>query len=257
MNDVFDLRGRVALVTGGTRGIGAAIAIAFRERGATVAIHGRSDASSEAFADEHGFVFLSADLSDLRQADDLARATLERLGGLDILVNNAGMEINATVEHLDLDAASRQLAVNLEAPIRLTHHLVPALRRSSKGAIINVTSIHGTVPSYGNSVYCAAKAGLELFTRTLAIELGPAGVRVNALAPGTIETDMNREILDEIGRENFAEWIPLGFVGSTGDIAHAAVFLASDASRYVTGATLVVDGGYSHHVVRYRMPEVV
>jgi len=252
-DDAFHLTGRRALVTGGTRGIGAAIALAFRDRGATVAIHGRGDPASQGFADGHGFTYVTADFGDLTQVDDLADAVLNRLGGLDILVNNAGMEVNATVENLDPAAVSRQLVVNLEAPIRLTHRLVPALRNSGHGVVINVTSIHDRVPSYGNSIYCATKAGLEMFTRTLAIELGPSGVRVNALAPGAIETDINRAILDEIGRDNFAEWIPLGHVGQTEDIADPAVFLASDASRYMTGATLVVDGGYSHHVVRYRM----
>jgi len=251
--DAFQLTGRRALVTGGTRGIGAAIALAFRERGAIVAIHGRGDQPSRAFANDHGFTYLTADFGDLNQVDDLADAVLDRLGGLDILVNNAGMEVNATVENLDPAAVSQQLLVNLEAPIRLTQRLMAALQNSGHGVIINVTSIHDTVPSYGNSIYCATKAGLEMFTRTLAIELGPSGVRVNALAPGAIETDINRTILDEIGRDNFAEWIPLGHVGQTEDIAEPAVFLASDASRYMTGATLVVDGGYSHHVVRYRM----
>lgn len=250
----FDLSGRRALITGGCRGIGAAIATAFAEQGAEVVVHGRGDERSRQFAAEHGFAFLQADFADLDQVRGLARDVLTGAAGLDILVNNAGFEVNATVASLDPDTLGRQLRVNLEAPILLTHLLVPALTASAHAVVINVTSIHSSVPAYGNSVYCAAKAGLELFTRTAAIELGPAGVRVNALAPGAIETDMNREILDEIGRERFAEWIPSGAVGQVEDVAAPAVFLASDASRYVTGATLVVDGAYSHHVVRYRMP---
>jgi NAD(P)-dependent dehydrogenase (short-subunit alcohol dehydrogenase family) len=256
MTDPFDLSGRRALVTGGCRGIGAAIALAFRDRGAQVAVHGRGDAHARAFAEEHGFAFVAAELTDTAQVGTLAEQALAALGGLDILVNNAGMEINATVEHLDPEAVRRQLAVDLEAPILLTSALVPALRASGAATVINVSSIHGTVPAYGNAVYCAAKGGLELFTRTLAVELGPAGVRVNSLAPGAIETDMNRDILEEIGWDRFAEWIPLGRVGRPDDIAQPAVFLASDAARYVTGATLTVDGGYSHHVVRYRLRDV-
>jgi NAD(P)-dependent dehydrogenase (short-subunit alcohol dehydrogenase family) len=192
----------------------------------------------------------------VEEAATLAQGALDALGGVDILVNNAGMEVNATVGRLDATAVREQLAVNLEAPILLTHHLVAALKASGRGTVINVSSIHGTVPSWGNSVYAAAKAGLELFTKTIAIELGPDGVRVNALAPGAIETDMNREILDEIGRDRFEHWIPLGRVGAPEEVAAAAVFLASDAARYITGATLLVDGAYSHHVVRYRMPAV-
>ncbi|MCA0293833.1 MAG: SDR family oxidoreductase [Actinobacteria bacterium] len=253
MNERFDITGRRALVTGGCRGIGAAIALAFRDRGADVVVHGRGDGRARDFAAAHGFRFLAADLADLDQVAPLAAAALAELGGLDILVNNAGMEVNATVGHLDPRAVHTQLTVDLEAPILLTHHLVDALKASGHGCVINVSSIHGTVPAYANAVYCAAKGGLELFTRTLAVELGPAGVRVNSLAPGAVETDMNREILDEIDRHNFAEWIPLGRVGTVDEIADPAVFLASEAARYVTGATLTVDGGYSQHLVRYRM----
>lgn len=255
MEDPLDLTGRRALVTGGCRGIGAAIALAFAEHGAEVLVHARGDAESQKWAQSNGFGYFRADFAHREDVHRLAEEVLAG-GGLDILVNNAGMEINATVEHLDPDAVSRQLRVNLEAPILLTHLTVPALKRSGHGSVINVTSIHGQVPAYANSVYCAAKAGLELFTRTAAIELGPSAVRVNALAPGAIETQMNRKILDEVGRDRFAEWIPLGHVGEVTDIAGPAVFLASDASGYMSGATIVVDGAYSHHLVRYRTSNV-
>lgn len=246
----FDLTGRRALVTGGCRGIGAAIALAFAEQGAQVVAHGRGDEAGRAFAAEHGFDYLTADFSDLDAVTGLAEAVAR--SGLDILVNNAGMEINATVEHLAPAALSRQLRVNLEAPILLTHLLVPTLKASGHASIINVSSIHGTVPAFANAVYCAAKAGLEMFTRTLAVELGAAGVRVNAIAPGAIATDMNRDLLDRIGRDQFAQWIPMGRLGHIDDIAGPAVFLASDASDYVSGAILTVDGAYSQHLVRYR-----
>lgn len=250
MTDDFDLTGRRALVTGGCRGIGAAIATAFADRGAEVIVHGRGDDRSRAFAEQHGFGYLTADFSDLDQVGRLADTVAQ--AGLDILVNNAGMEINTTVEQLDPAALSQQLRVNLEAPILLTHLLIPTLKASSHASVINVSSIHGTVPAYANAVYCAAKAGLESFTRTLAIELGASGVRVNAIAPGAIATDMNRAVLDRIGRDQFAEWIPLGRVGNVADVTGPAVFLASQASAYVSGAVLVVDGAYSHHLVRYR-----
>ncbi len=257
MADLLDLTGRRAFLTGSCRGIGAAIAVAFAEHGATVAVHDRDDnETSRTWAAAHGFEFFAADLSDADQVRALADGVLADGKGLDILVNNAGVEFLATMGNLDPAAVSTQLMVNLEAPILLTNLLVGSLKRSPYGSIITITSIHADVPSYGNSVYCAAKAGLELFTRTIAIELGPYGVRANAIAPGAIETDINRFILDEIGRDNFAQWIPLGRVGQVDDIAHPALFLASDASRYVTGATLVVDGAYSQHLVRYRMADV-
>ena len=255
MTDVFDLTGRRALVTGGCRGIGAAIATAFAQRGAEVLVHGRGDEKSRVFAAEHGFSLLQADFNQLDQVHAMVVDLISAGRPLDILVNNAGMEVNATVEHLDPEALSRQLRINLEAPILLTHGLIPLLKRSSHASIINITSIHASVPAYANAVYCAAKAGIEQFTNTLAIELGPAGVRVNSIAPGAVSTDMNRELLDHIGRELFAEWIPLGRLGEVADIAGPAVFLASDASSYVTAATLVVDGAYSHNVVRYRSAE--
>lgn len=250
------LAGRRALVTGGTRGIGAAIAVAFAAQGARVAIHGREDPGSQRFADEHGFSFISGDFAEESQVDRVADSALAVLGGLDILVNNAGMEQLSTVGRLNRSAVRRQLAVNLDAPILLTDRLVPALRNGINPSVINITSIHSAVPAWGNAVYGAAKAGLEQFTRTLAVELGPAGVRVNAVAPGAIETEMNVEILDEIGRDQFAGWIPLGRVGNVDEIAEPVVFLASAAARYITGATLTVDGGYSHHLVRYRMAGV-
>ena len=255
MTDVFDLTGRRALVTGGCRGIGAAIATAFAERGAEVLVHGRGDKRSRAFAAEHGFSFLHADFNQLDDVNALADDLISAGRPLDILVNNAGMETNATVENLDPEALGRQLRINLEAPILLTHRLIPLLKRSSHASIINVTSIHASVPAYANSVYCAAKAGIELFTQTLAMELGPARVRVNSIAPGAIATDMNRELLDQIGRGLFASWVPLGRLGEVADIAGPAVFLASDASSYITAATIVVDGAYSRNVVRYRSAE--
>lgn len=252
MADIFDLTGRTALVTGGSRGIGAAIAVALADRGAQVIVHGRADGGARTFAAAHGFGFLAADYADLAQVGALADTLIDQGRPLDILVNNAGMEINATVEHLDPAALSQQLRVNLEAPILLTHRLIPLLKYSAHASIINVTSIHATVPAYANAIYCAAKAGIELFTATLAVELGPSGVRVNSIAPGAIETDMNRHLLDRIGRDQFAGWIPLGRLGEVTDIAGPAIFLASDASRYCSGATIVVDGAYSHHLVRYR-----
>jgi len=252
MNDVFGLSGKLALVTGGCRGIGAAIALAFQERGAQVIVHGRGSEQARTFAHDHSMALLEADFSKRSDIEALAATLADTYGHLDILVNNAGMETYGYLDEIDAEAIHQQIMVDLEAPIILTRCLLPALRRSSAGSIINVSSIHGSVPYKGFSIYCAAKAGLEAFTRTLAVELGPDGVRVNAIAPGAIETDMNREILDSVGREEFAEWIPLGAVGQTKDIADPAVFLASDASRYITGDILTVDGAYSLHLVRYR-----
>ena len=123
--------------------------------------------------------------------------------------------------------------------------------RSGSPSIINVTSIHEAVPVSGNGGYAAAKAALGLLSRTAAVEFGPLGVRVNTLAPGAIRTDMNHELIEEVGTDRFEAWIPLGRVGSVDEVADVAAFLASDDSRYVSGSTIVVDGAYTSHLVRY------
>ena len=255
-HDLFSLTGKVALVTGSTRGIGRAIAEGFAAAGARVYVHGRSAREGARVADEIGGVFLHADLEQPSDVETLVADLTKAEERLDVLVNNAGIEIKATLEHLEPDELARVMRVNFGAPVQLTRLALPLLRRSGAASVINVTSIHDHVPYFGNSAYCSAKAALAMFTRTVALELAPEGIRVNTIAPGAVETDINREILDEIGRHNFSEWIPLGRVAQTSEIVGPAIFLASRAASYVTGATLVVDGGYSHHLVRYRIAAV-
>lgn len=172
-------------------------------------------------------------------------------GRLDVLVNNAGIEISQPLEDLDARVLDRTMAVDFVAPVRLTQLLLPALRASDHASVVNVTSIHESVPVRGNPAYCCAKAALAMFTRIAALELGPEGIRVNAIAPGAIETSHNSDLIDQIGRERFERWIPLGRIGSPQEVADAALFLAGDASRYVNGHTLRIDGGYADHLVRY------
>jgi len=129
--------------------------------------------------------------------------------------------------------------------------LLPYLQKSHHGAVINITSIHEQVPVSGNLAYCASKAALGMATRTLSLELARHGVRVNGIAPGAIETAMNAETIADVGRGLFEQWIPQGRLGVPNDVAQVAVFLASDAAAYIDGHTIVVDGGYSNHLVRY------
>jgi glucose 1-dehydrogenase len=251
----FSVAGLRVLVTGSTRGIGAAMARAFLQGGATVFIHGRSGEACNHFTAEHGGVPVAGDLAEHGGPAVVADGVLRHTDTLDTIIHNAGFEAYMPLTDYDMDVFDRIMRINLRAPVELTHRLLPALRRSANGSLINVTSIHESVPSPNNSAYSMAKAALAMFTKSLAVELGPLGLRANTIAPGAIETDMNRGIIDAMGRENWREWIPSGRVGTVEEISGAALFLASPAAAYVNGTTLVVDGGYSHNLVRYRHAE--
>jgi gluconate 5-dehydrogenase len=245
------LDGKVALVTGSTGGIGRAVAQGFAAAGARVWVHGRNREAGEVLAGQIGGRFFRADLAQHDDVIALAQALLANEDKLDILVNNAGVEIIMPLERMDMDSFDRIWRTNVRAPFQLTHLLLPLIKRA-RGSIINVTSIHDTMPYPDNSAYSASKAALAMFTKAIAVELAPFGVRVNNLAPGAVETEINREVIHEIGEDKFREWIPIGRVAQTDEMIGPAVFLASEASSYVTGATLYADGGYLHNLVRYR-----
>lgn len=245
------LAGRSALVTGGTRGIGLAIAQGLAAAGATVWINGR-DPDGDAIAARFGAQFIRADLANSKGVAALAKRVGQVTASLDILVNNAGIELPMALEALDLDAFDKTFAVNARAPVQLMRDLLPLLKAAGRASVINLTSIHAATPYAGNISYCMAKAAQDMASKVAAIELAPFGIRVNNFAPGAIETEINREVLDHIGRDKFAEWIPAGRVGTTKEMIGPAIFLASDASSYVTGATLTADGAYSLNLVRYR-----
>jgi NAD(P)-dependent dehydrogenase (short-subunit alcohol dehydrogenase family) len=241
-----DLGDKVALVTGSSRGIGKAIAEAFAGAGARVWFHGPGDEPS-CRAD-----YVAADFTKPADVQRLAETIARHEVRLDILVNNAGIEPVMPLDALDLREFDRCFAVNVRAPVQLTTVLLPLLKASGRASIINVTSIHQDVPYPHNAAYSMSKAALAMFTKAAAIELAPHGIRVNNLAPGAIESDMNREVIEQVGRDKFAQWIPAGRVGTIDEIVGPAMFLASDAASYVTGATLHADGAYRHHLVRYR-----
>lgn len=251
----FSLVGRRALVTGGTRGIGLAIAQGFIAAGADVWIHGR-DPEDVAIANRIGAQFLHADLSDPAAISRLGQQMATMGERLDILVNNAGVETPMAMTDLSLNVLDETWAVNARAPVLVIQAMLPLLQASGNASVINITSIHADIPYAGNIAYCMAKAAQEMSTRVAAIELAPYGVRVNSLAPGAIETDINRSVLDEIGRDKFAEWIPSGRVGTVAEVVGPAIFLASEAASYVTGASVCADGAYSRNLVRYRADSV-
>ena len=254
-SELFSLQGKIALITGSTRGIGEELARGFAAAGAKVWVHGRDETSGHALATELGGRFVKADLARSEEVRALADALIAAESRLDVLVNNAGLEIIMSLDQMDMFAFDLIWQVNVRAAVELTRLLLPLLERSSAGSIINITSIHQTVPYPNNAAYSMSKAALAMFTKVAALELAPRNIRVNNFAPGAVETDINRDVLVAIGRDKFKEWIPLGRVAMTREMIGPALFLASNASSYVTGATLYADGGYRQNLVRYRPEE--
>lgn len=243
-----DLVGATALVTGSTRGIGAGLADALEAAGVEVLRHGASSARAQEDA-------VIADLATPAGVAELVRVVGDRFEHLDVLVHNAGVEHPGSLERLSDDGLRRTLEVNLVAPLALTRSLLPLLEAGTNRSVIMITSIHDEVAYAGNVSYVASKAALAAAARTMALELAERGIRVNSVAPGAIETDLNREVIDQMGRDRFEEWIPLGRVGEVSDLVGPVLLLASTASRYMTGARLLVDGGYSQALLRYGLDD--
>jgi NAD(P)-dependent dehydrogenase (short-subunit alcohol dehydrogenase family) len=238
------LDGKVALVTGASRGIGKAIAAAFVQAGAKVMLSSRKQDALEATAAEIGGdtkVFV-AHAGDPAQAAACVAATVDQLGGLDILVNNAATNpyMGPAID-IDLGRYDKTFEVNLRGPLVWTQEAWRAAMREHGGSVINVVSVGGMTFGGPIGIYDMSKAGLIHLTRHLATELGPQ-VRVNAVAPGLVKTDMARALWESFG-DAFAKTLPLRRLGEPDDIAGAALFLASDLAAWVTGHVLVVDGG--------------
>ena len=250
------LAGRCALITGANRGIGAAIARRFVRDGARVAINYFEDEeSARQLVHELGLDVACAISADVREEEEIERMFHEAvhfLGALDILVNNAGCESTRSAIDLTLPEWNRILSTNLTAPFLCSQQAARIMRaQGTGGVILNNSSIHSSIPRLGLAHYCASKAGLAMLTRSLALEWGEFGIRVAAVAPGAIETELNRREIETFGRDKFEEWIPLSRLGAVEDVANAFAFLASDEARYITGTTLTVDGAYSLTTIRY------
>jgi NAD(P)-dependent dehydrogenase (short-subunit alcohol dehydrogenase family) len=244
---LFDMSGRVAVVTGGTRGIGFAIARGLAAAGARVVVASRkTDACEEAAAaiEEGGAEALGVPthMGDLDQVRALVERTVERFGGLDVVVNNAANALAQPLGSITPEALEKSHATNLRGPLFLVQEALPWLRASGRGAVINVISAGVFMHSGGLSLYASAKSGLLALTRSMAAELAGDGIRVNALAPGTVDTDMVRNTGPE-AQERMAAVSLLQRIATPEEMIGPALFLASDASSYVTGQVLVADGG--------------
>ncbi len=240
--------GKRVIVTGSTRGIGRETARLFLEAGADVVIHGRTQGSvDETVADLGGGRGLPADLSSLEGCRELVDRALDHLGGLDVLVNNAAVGDGGTIEDSDEALWQATMDVNLRAPFFLTRHALPALR-ASRGNVVMVSSVSGLMGHPGGiTVYCTSKGGLNNMTRAMALELA-GEVRVNAVAPGPVDTDMHRIPARQSGDEDgyFTDidaWVPMGRIGTVGEVARGILWLASDDASLATGIILSLDGG--------------
>jgi len=246
---MFDLGGKVALVTGASRGLGRAIALALAAQGADLAINYRDNAdAAEAVAAEaresgRKASVIKGDTSAGREAcEAIVKAALDAFGRVDILVNNAGITRDNLLMRMDADEWSAVLDTNLSGPFWMTRAIARPMVKARSGRIINMSSAAGRMGNPGQANYAAAKAGLIGLTKTTARELASRGITCNALAPGLIETDLTAG-MPAAATEAIKSLTPMGYVGSVADVAAAAVYLASDEARYVTGQVLGIDGG--------------
>ena len=250
----FRVEGRRALVTGASRGIGAATARALDRAGAQVLLMGRSEEDLAKVARDlaHDPRVVTGDLRDPSAPADIAAKALEEFGSVEILVNNAAAAARLPTVETDAALIDELMAVNVRAPILLIAALVPSMIELSGGSIVNLSSISGLVGTPRRAAYAASKGALDAATRSLAIEFGPAGIRVNSVAPGVVDTALwakNRAVPGVV--ESIEAQTPLRRWATPEDIADVVVFLASDAARFITGETISVDGGMARTLDLY------
>lgn len=243
------LKGKVALITGGVRGIGKAISLCFAKAGAKIAVNytsDKSEADAQKLVEEINAlgvkaIAIKADVSQLEQAQKLIDQALGTFGQLDILVNNAGITKDMLLLRMKEEEFDQVLAVNLKGVFNCSKVATKAMLKTG-GSIINMSSVVGLNGNAGQSNYAASKAGIIGFTKSVAKEFASRNIRVNAIAPGFIQTDMTEVLSDKV-KEEIMKQIPMKRLGITEEVAQVALFLASDCSSYVTGEVIRVDGG--------------
>lgn len=247
---LFDLSGRVALVTGGNKGLGKAMARGLAEAGADIVIASRHEEQLKSALAEilegtgrRGAYFV-ADMSNRDDVRQLGQAAIEKMGHVDILVNNAGTNAPQAIDQVSDETWDRVMEVNLSSVMALTREVVPGMKERRWGRVIHISSIMGQVSKEGRNVYSATKSALMGLARASALDLGPYNVTVNCIAPGPFLTELPMSILSDADKKVFADRTALGRWGDPKELIGPCLLLASDAGSYITGQVLFVDGGY-------------
>ena len=235
---------RVALVTGGTRGIGAAISVALKEAGFTVAAsYGGNDEAANKFKDENGIAVYQWDVGDFEACKAGIAQVEGDLGPVDVLVNNAGITRDGTLHRMSLENWQAVIATNLDSLFNMTRNVIDGMRGRGYGRIISISSINGQKGQFGQANYSTAKAGVFGFTKAVAQENAAKGITVNVVSPGYIGTEMVRAVPEEVLNSKILPLIPVGRLGEPEEIARCVVFLAAEEAGFITGATISANGG--------------
>lgn len=235
--------GRIALVTGGTRGIGESISVMLKEHGYTViANYAGNDQAAQEFTEQTGIQTYKFDVSDFESVTRSINDIESEIGSIDILVNNAGITKDGTMHRMDFEQWNKVIQTNLSSCFNTSRAVIEGMRERSFGRIVNIGLVNGQAGQYGQVNYAAAKSGIHGFTKALAQEGAAKGITVNAIAPGYVETDMVRAVPEEV-LAKIVRTIPVGRLGQPEDIARSVLFLVADEASFVTGSTLSINGG--------------
>jgi acetoacetyl-CoA reductase len=234
---------RVAIVTGGTRGIGEAISVGLRDAGYKVAAtYAGNDEAAKRFSSKTDIAAYKFDVSDYEQCAEGVEKIVADLGPVDILINNAGITRDGTLHRMSFDQWNSVIQTNLSSCFNMCHCVIEGMRERGFGRVVNIGSVNGQAGQYGQANYAAAKSGIHGFTKALALEGATKGITANAIAPGYIDTDMVRAVPEKV-LEKIIATIPVGRLGHAEEIARAVLFLVADDAGFVTGSTLSINGG--------------